>query len=191
MNVFGWISSIGDTISNALKKVTRQRQSETINEILVYGDDDHKIKQEVGLNNLTCIYYMINLACLTIDFCAPNLESDTIANCLIGVKQRNKAKIRICVQNVKDVCDIEYLAQEGIEVKIIKGKVKMEYEFLLIDADGLNTNDAVAILGSLDYELGRVNCSRDLTIISSDSHLIATLRCEFDRLWNSSNDTIE
>ncbi|XP_045498374.1 uncharacterized protein LOC123696309 [Colias croceus] len=189
--MFPWktvVGGIADKIINVTNMFKGIKQNETINEVLFYGGDDEERKKQVGLNNLFCIYYIIAHAGRTIDISLPSLESDTITKCLVDVKVKNKAKIRVAVQESRDFCNLQNLVDSGIEVKVVKSKVKLEHEFILIDA-GHSNLDAVAILGSLDYEINRVNCCRDATLLSSEATLVLALQREFDRVWNAEEET--
>ncbi|XP_059051259.1 uncharacterized protein LOC131846055 [Achroia grisella] len=155
-----------------------------INEVLLYGDGDDVRVKEIGLDNLYCIYYMIAHASNTVDVCVPSLESEIITKCLIAVQQKNKPKIRIAIHNSNTWDNLKSIAESGIEVKVIKSTERLEHEFLLIDATG-TFDDAVAIIGSLDYDTSRVNCNNDTTMITSELAVVKTLKREFDRVWNN------
>lgn len=157
-----------------------------VNEMLLYGAEDEEHMKQIGLNNLLCIYYVILHASRTVDVCVPSLISDTMAKCLINVHQKNKVKIRITIHNSDNFHNMQMFAQNGIEVKIINPAVRLEHEFVLIDACA--GTDAVAVLGSLDYETTRVNCNRDATLLTSDIAVVTALNREFERVWNSVTD---
>lgn len=158
-----------------------------INEILLYGADNEEHMKEIGLNNLLCIYYVILHANKSVDVCVPSLASETLAKCLITVHQKSKAKIRIVIHNSDDFDNLQLFGQHGIEVKIINPDVPLEHEFLLVDASD-EFKDAVAVMGSLDYETSRVNCNRDATVLTSEVTVVTTLKREFDRVWHSITD---
>ncbi|CAB3256548.1 unnamed protein product [Arctia plantaginis] len=158
-----------------------------INEILLYGSENKAHMEEIGLNNLLCIYYMILHANKTVDVCVPSFESDTLANCLIKVHQNGNVKIRIVIHNSDDFHNLHFFSQNGIEVKIIKPFVRLEHEFLLIDASE-KFKHAVAVIGSLDYNTWRVNCNRDATVLTSESTVVKALQREFNRVWDSVSD---
>lgn len=160
-----------------------------INEVLLYGAEDKGRMREIGLENLHCIYYVIAHATRTIDVCVPSLGSETIAKCLINVQQKNKAQIRVTIHNSDDYHNLKSFAESGIQVKVVKSVERLEHEFILIDAD--KASDAVAVIGSLDYEAGRVNCNRDSTLLTSEVAVIKTLRQEFNRVWNSARDYLQ
>ncbi|OWR47714.1 Mitochondrial cardiolipin hydrolase [Danaus plexippus plexippus] len=177
------LSGVTEKIIKLTELVSVSPQSETINEVLFYGSEYEEKKKQLGLNNLFCIYYVIIQASFTIDVCVPSLTSDTISKCLINVQKKNKVKIRIVVHNEHGNYDC--FLKSDIEVKVIKSKLKMEHEYLLIDASP--EQEAIAVIGSLDYEVARVNSNRDTTIITSEPIVIEALKREFDRVWISSD----
>ncbi|KPJ08744.1 Mitochondrial cardiolipin hydrolase [Papilio machaon] len=191
MNGSNWRSAIYATGSALLKCVTfmttlktkKSVHCDSINEVLFYGAEDDKTKEEIGTNNLLCIYYVIVHACRSVDVCLPTLNSDTISKCLISVHQRNCVVIRIILYNAENLDMLQGLVKQGITVKIVNFAPKLEHEFIIIDAID-NCKDAVAVLGSLDYELSRVNCNRDSTLLTSDCTVIQALKKEFDRIWS-------
>ncbi|XP_050353404.1 uncharacterized protein LOC126775450 [Nymphalis io] len=197
MNSAHWISVLyGSTsilwgIAAKIVKITAvitvNKQNDAINEILFYGSENEEQNKKVGLNNLCCIYYIIVHASKTVDVCVPTLRSETISKCLLSVHQNNHTKVRIIVHGTNDLICLQSFFDCGIEVKIINSEVKMEHEFLLIDA---NCPDALAIVGSLDYEVNRVNCSRDNTLLTSEYALVSVLKREFNRIWMC-NDNVE
>lgn len=180
-------SSILAGISHKITKLTNivgiSKQSDAINEVLFYGTQNEE-KKQIGLNNLFCIFYVIAHASRSVDICMPTLDSDTMSKCLINVQKREKnyAQVRIIVHNTGTLRSLHSFIACGIQVKIITPKIKLEHEFLLIDA---NCADAVAIMGSLDYEVNRLNHNRDNTLITSEGTLIKTLKREFDRIWDT------
>ncbi|XP_046976285.1 uncharacterized protein LOC124542327 [Vanessa cardui] len=197
MNSSRWISvlygsaSILSGIAARIVKLTDiiaiNKQNDTINEILFYGSENEEQNKKVGLNNLFCIYYIIIHASKTVDVCVPTLRSETISKCLLNVHQKNHTKVRIIVHSSNDLKSLQSFIDCGIEVKVINSDIKMEHEFLLIDA---NCHDALAIVGSLDYEVNRVNCSRDNTLLTSEDAVVSVLKREFNRIWNC-NENIQ
>ncbi|KPI94930.1 Mitochondrial cardiolipin hydrolase [Papilio xuthus] len=191
MNGPNWKSFIGATGSALLKCVTfmttlktkKSAHCDSINEVLFYGAEDDKKKEEIGTNNLLCIYYVIVHACRSLDVCLPTLKSDTISKCLINVHKRNCVIIRIVLYNADNLDMLQELGKQGISVKIVNFAPKLEHEFIIIDAID-ECKDAVAVLGSLDYELSRVNCNRDSTLLTSDCAVIQALKNEFERIWS-------
>ncbi|XP_072942654.1 mitochondrial cardiolipin hydrolase-like [Epargyreus clarus] len=190
MNVFSWkstLSSGGSHIAGLPGKIRNMfcgtQLDSTLNKVLFYGAEDEEQRKRVGLDNLLCIYYVIIHASNSVDICAPSLSSDTIVKSLINVKQRRQAKVRIAIYNSVDYSHLRTFSKYGIEVKKISSDIQLEHEFVLINAS--ICADAVAIIGSLDYEVTRVNCKRDTTLITSELAVVSTLKCEFDRLWNS------
>ncbi|XP_075973685.1 mitochondrial cardiolipin hydrolase-like [Anticarsia gemmatalis] len=165
-----------------------KQQDESINEILLYGaENEDRDIQQIGLNNLFCIYYVILHASRSVEVCVPSLASDTLAKCLISVHQKNKVKVRITIHNSDNFDNLQLFAQSGIEIKIINPTVPLEHEFLLIDALD-DFKDAVAVMGSLDYETTQVNCNLDATVLTSDIAVVTALKREFDRVWTSVPD---
>lgn len=191
MNVPNWRSFINATGSALLKCVTFMTTLKTensvhcdsINEVLFYGAEDDKKSEEIGTNNLLCIYYVVIHACRSIDVCLPTLNSDTISKCLSNVHKRNCVVIRIVLYNADNRDIVQGLVKQGIAVKIVNLAPKLEHEFIIIDAID-ECKDAVAVLGSLDYEISRVNCNRDSTLLTSDFTVIHALKKEFDRIWS-------
>ncbi|XP_063395729.1 uncharacterized protein LOC134680544 [Cydia fagiglandana] len=171
-------------ISNVFS--SRRNHDVPVNEVLLYGANDEVQTKQIGLNNLFCIYYVIVHANCSIDVCLPDLESETIAKCLIGA-QKNKVKVRLIVHSNRDF-DMPKLIKHGIEVKIITSRSRepLEHEYILVDADA-ETRGAVAVMGSLDYETARVNCNRDATLLTSEPSVVKSLKREFDRVWNSTD----
>lgn len=159
----------------------------SINEVLFYGATDEEKVKQIGLDNLFCINYAISQAKSTVDVCVPSLESETIAKSLINVHLKNKAKVRIAIHNSDQFRNLNTFAKHGIEVKVIRSAERIEHEFALIDASE-GVNDALAVMGSLDYETTRVNCNRDSTILTTEPKVVMNLQKEFDRIWNSTPD---
>ncbi|XP_068626482.1 mitochondrial cardiolipin hydrolase-like [Battus philenor] len=196
MNPSSWKSVLGKTGSAMLKNIIdilsfnkkkNIAQCETINEVLFYGAEDDKEKEEIGLNNLCCIYYVIVHACQSIDVCLPSLTSETICKCFIAVQERNCAAIRVAIYHSSSSDHLQNLVKVGIAVRIVNSLVKLEHEFILIDAND-TCKEAVAVLGSLNYEVSRVNCNRDTTMLTSEPTVILALKKEFDRVWLSGED---
>lgn len=179
------LSGIVSKITNITDFISVNKQNESLNEILFYGSDSDEKNKKVALNNLFCIYYIIVHATETVDVCVPTLRSETISKCLLSVHQNNHTKVRIVVHGSDDLQIFKSFFDCGIEVKIVKSEVKLEHEFLLVDA---NCRDAVAIVGSLDYEVSRVNCNRDSTLLTSEKTLVSVLKREFDRIWTSTKN---
>lgn len=177
-------SALLKTVVNLLNHSKKNTsQCDSINEVLFYGDEDEEKKEQIGLNNLFCIYYVIVHACKSIDLCLPNLNSDTILNGLITVKHKNGAIIRVAIHDKDDEETLQKLTKQGIDVKVINSTVKLEHEFVLVDAHD-KCMDAVAVIGSIDFETSRVNCNRDTTILTSELTVVTALKREFDRIWN-------
>ncbi|XP_049879628.1 uncharacterized protein LOC126376335 [Pectinophora gossypiella] len=168
-----------------LKSITKRRDT-TVNEVLLYGAEDDEKAKEAGLNNLFCIYYVIVHATTTVDVCMPNLLSDTIAKCLVNARRNSKVKIRVCLYKCNDVSQLDFITQSGIEVKVVREH--LAHEFILVDAVE-DCKETVAIIGSLDYDTKRVNCSRDNTMLTSEETVVKTLKKEFERIWESEENS--
>lgn len=153
-----------------------------LNEILFYGNEDEEQTIQAGLNNLFCINFVIGHATQTIDVCVPSLVSDTITKSLINVKQKG-VKIRVAIHKSEDIESLQMFSEHGIEVKVINSE-QLDHEFLLIDATN-ECQDAVAVIGSLDYDTSRVNCNRDTTMLISEQIVVISLKREFERIWES------
>ncbi|XP_041975629.1 uncharacterized protein LOC121730587 [Aricia agestis] len=159
-------------------------QSGGVNEVLLYGAGDEEQRRQAGLNNLLCIYYTMILANKSIDVCLPILRSETIFRCLINARQKSDVKIRLILY---DDCKKKYtdvLKKHGVEIKVVKSTVKLEHQFILID---VTDREAVAIIGSLDYDVNHVNLNTDNTLLISDTNAVAPLKREFERIWNKSD----
>ncbi|XP_034832801.1 uncharacterized protein [Maniola hyperantus] len=178
-------ASMFSRIAAKITQIVRPRkQSDTINEILLYGAGSYDKKKQLGLNNLFCIYYVLVHARQAIDVCMPSLDTVTISKCLISVRQKNNIKLRIAVHKNLDL-NLNHFLDYGIEVKVInKAEILLEHEFMLIDAVG-DFAEALAVIGSLDYKLKRANCNSDSTLLTSEKAVVFTLKREFDRIWNS------
>lgn len=195
MNAINWKNTLalsGPVLCGLAFKLMRSRITKqcdtTINEVLFYGaQGERQTKEELGLDNLFCIYYVIAHASRSVDVCVPSLESETMAKCLITVQQRNQAKIRVAIHNSDKFCNLTSFAKHGIEVKVIRSAERLEHEFVLVDA-AAGAGDALALLGSLDYETDRVNCNRDSTMLTSEPVVVTNLQREFDRIWQSTPD---
>lgn len=68
-------------------------------------------------------------------------------------------------------------------MKVIDKTENLEHEFILVDA-AEGTGEAVALMGSLDYEVTSVNCNRDNTLLTSDPVVVDALKNEFNRVWD-------
>ncbi|XP_035445061.2 uncharacterized protein LOC118272576 [Spodoptera frugiperda] len=157
-----------------------------INEVLFYGAGDEKQVKKVAQNNLFCIRFIIVNASETVDVCVPNLSSETLAKCLVSVHQNNKVKIRIAIHNSDDddLENLQLFAENGVEVKVLSPEVRLEHEFVLVDARA--AGEAVAALGALDLE---PDClASDATLLTSEPSVLAALHREFERVWNSDSD---
>lgn len=153
-----------------------------INEILFYGaEDEERTKQKV-LNNMICICYVIHNASRTVDVCVPGLVSNTLAKCLVKVHQKNKVYVRIAIHNSKNYQNLTLFSENEIEVKIITPSVKLEHEFVLVDA---GARDSVAVLGALEHAPGCRGLRSDATLLTSESAVLTSLSREFERVWNS------
>ncbi|CAD0194917.1 unnamed protein product [Chrysodeixis includens] len=171
-------------------KLNNKQNDSAINEILLYGAETEEQTKQIGLDNLLCIYYVILHANKTVDVCVPSLISGTLAECLINVRQKNKARVRITIHNSDEFHNLQSFAENGIEVKVISPSVRLEHEFVLVDL-GSGPGEAVGVLGALDYDTARPNCNRDATLLSSDVTLLTALGKEFERVWNYAPETTE
>lgn len=163
-------------------QINKQNDS-AINEMLLYGAETEEQTKQIGLDNLLCIYYVILHANKTVDVCVPSLVSGTLAECLINVRRKNNARVRITIHNSDEFHNLQSFAENGIEVKVINPSVRLEHEFVLVDAAG-GAGEALAVLGSLDYDTASPNCNRDATLLTSDAELLTALTKEFERVWN-------
>lgn len=176
--LFGLVMNI---LNTRLFKI--KRNCNEINEILLYGSEKKKY-MEHGIKNLLCIYYTIANAQKTVDVCVPSLESITLTYCLVRVHEEAKVKMRVVIHNnSKNLFNLDFLAKNGIEVKLMTPVVRLGHEFLLVDAIG-DFSDAVAVIGSLDYSTHNVNCNWDATVLTSESVVVRALQREFNRVWN-------
>lgn len=176
--LFGLVLNI---LNTRLFKI--KRNCNEINEILLYGSEKKKY-MEHGIKNLLCIYYTIANAQKTVDVCVPSLESITLTYCLVRVHEEAKVKMRVVIHNnSKNLFNLDFLAKNGIEVKLMTPVVRLGHEFLLVDAIG-DFSDAVAVIGSLDYSTHNVNCNWDATVLTSESVVVRALQREFNRVWN-------
>lgn len=183
------LSSCGSLVRAPFKILNSEVEQKdiAINEVLFYGGEDEHRTQKLGMDNLLCIHFVLMHASQTIDMCVPSLVSETIAKCLITVKKCKAIRVRVIIHNSDDFHNLQSFAQNGIEVKVIKTAERLEHEFVLIDAAAggvCEELDAVAIIGSLDYETTRVNCNRDTTLLTSEFAVVSTLNKEFDRIWS-------
>ncbi|KAG6458700.1 hypothetical protein O3G_MSEX011009 [Manduca sexta] len=185
-------SYIRQFTSKIFSFVTKSRSKEddviNMNEVLFYGGSDEEQSKQVGLNNLQCIAYIIQHACRSVDVCVPSLASNTIIKSLMSAAKRNNVKIRIVVHSDDFHC-LQSFTENGIQVKVINSAVALEHDFILIDTSG-DFEDAVAVIGSIDYEPSRVNCNSDATILTSDIKVVNALMKEFDRVWHSEENVI-
>lgn len=149
------------------------------NKMVFYGFGTEESTKRAGYVNLVFIYYFLVNAKGTIDVCMPSLTSETIAKGLITAKQRSNAKIRIIIHNSEDFRKLQSFAQNGMEVKVISTE-RLEHEFILVD---VGCDNAVAVVGSLDYDTERVNCNPDATMAVSETAVIKSLTAEFERIW--------
>ncbi|KAJ8736215.1 hypothetical protein PYW08_006871 [Mythimna loreyi] len=162
----------------------KNKQSDvTVNEVLFYGAEDEEETQQIRTNNMLCIHYVILHARSTVDVCVPSLASDSLAKCLVSVQQKNKVYIRVAIHNSNDFHNLQLLAQNGIEVKVIKTGVRLAHEFVLLDA---RAGEPLALAGALPGA-GPAR-ARAATLLTSDSTLITALGLEFERVWNSVPD---
>lgn len=168
--------------TDLLKRI--ERQCDAINDILFYGKEDGEKKRQAGLDNLFCIYYVLVHANQSIDVCMPSLMSETITRCLVDVQKRSHVQIRVVIHRSEYYEQLLTLADQGIQVKVIDNADNLEHEFILVDATE-GVGEAVALMGSLDYEVDRVNCNRDNTLLTSDAVVVNALRREFDRVWEN------
>ncbi|KAJ0182465.1 hypothetical protein K1T71_001834 [Dendrolimus kikuchii] len=179
-----YLCEIVQNLFNKLSFNSAKKCESPINEVLIYGDNDEGKSRQMGLNNLFCVYYVIIHASRSVDVCVPSLVNATLIKCLLNVRQKNKVNIRIVVHKSKNSKDLEVFTQNGIEVKVIERNEieRLEHNFILIDAVD-DPVDAVAILGSIDYETSRLNCNRDTTLLTSQEIVVNSLKQEFERVW--------
>jgi hypothetical protein len=170
-----------------IKKKMNEQCDSSINKVLFYGPKNEETK-ETGLDNLFCIYYVLTHATRTVDVCLPRLHNETINNCLMTLQQKKTAKIRIAIHNSNQMDNLKWFVEHGVEVKIIRAPECLQHEFILVDASG-DFKDSLAVLGSLDYEATRINCNRDITMLTSERKVVTGLKTEFERIWNSTPDT--
>ncbi|XP_048489429.1 mitochondrial cardiolipin hydrolase-like [Plutella xylostella] len=155
-----------------------------INEFLFYGAGDDDASERLGLDNLFCIFYVVLHANTSVDVCMPSLMSDTITKCLLEVQKKGSVTIRVIIHKSKNHSQVVRLKKAGIEVKAMDSEDNPAHEFILVDG-GEGGSDAVALVGSLDYDVGRVNRHRDHTLLTSEPVLVTALKKEFERIWGS------
>lgn len=188
MNTLNWKAALsasalalGGMAITIMKYIGKQYDT-AINEVLFYGAADEETTKQVGLENLLCIYYVVVHACQTIDVCVPTLGSETIVKCLLSAQNKKGVKIRVAIHH-DSKSKLETLTSRGIEVKVVRCE-RMAHEFILVDATD-NFQEAVAVIGSVDYETSRVNCNRDCTMFASEEAVVRALKNEFNRVWES------
>ncbi|KAF9421421.1 hypothetical protein HW555_002636 [Spodoptera exigua] len=157
-----------------------------INEVLFYGAGDEKQVKQIAQSNLYCIRFIIVNASATVDVCVPNLSSETLAKCLVTLHQNNKVKIRIAIHSSDDddLENLELFAKNGVEVKVLRPEVRLEHEFVLVDARV--AGEAVAALGALDLE--PAGLASAATLLTSEAAVLTALHREFERVWDSDSD---
>ncbi|XP_061385865.1 uncharacterized protein LOC116779141 [Danaus plexippus] len=88
-----------------------------------------------------------------------------------------------------DVC-VPSLTSDTISKCLINVQKKNKVKIRIVvhnEHDASPEQEAIAVIGSLDYEVARVNSNRDTTIITSEPIVIEALKREFDRVWISSD----
>lgn len=148
--------------------------------VLFYGGANKDIAKEASLNNLSFISNVIVNSHKTINLCVPQFVSSSLAKCLIKVQQTKKVKIKVAIHNSKNLENVEELARNDIEVKVINSS-RLEHEFVLVDATD-DFNGAAALINSINYKF---NYNNDNTMYISDISVVKGLKKEFDRVWQT------
>jgi phosphatidylserine/phosphatidylglycerophosphate/cardiolipin synthase-like enzyme len=116
----------------------------------------------------------------TIDLAIREITSKPLAQALLKAKERGIA-IRIITdskQAKRRSSKITYLIQEGVPVKILRGKDHgvMNYRFAILDGKKVMT-------GSFDWSEASEKRNYENLLILWESDTVASYQKEFERLW--------
>ncbi|MBN1251230.1 MAG: hypothetical protein JXR51_03430 [Bacteroidales bacterium] len=120
----------------------------------------------------------LNSAKKNIAICVFTISDDRITNKLIECKKRG-ISIKIITDNDKQNdlgSDINFLSEEGIEVKIDTSKHHMHNKFAIVD-------NIKFLTGSYNWTRSAAIYNQENFLISSNKKTVQKYQNEFDRLW--------
>ncbi|MEK6782344.1 MAG: phospholipase D-like domain-containing protein [Bacteroidota bacterium] len=126
------------------------------------------------------IIQQINNAITRIKICVFTISDDTITNAIITCHKKGR-DIKIITDNDKSLdlgSDIEWLAKEGIPIKMDTTSNHMHHKFMLVDEQWLLT-------GSYNWTQSAARFNHENILLSSDVGVVKSFLSEFDKLWNT------
>jgi phosphatidylserine/phosphatidylglycerophosphate/cardiolipin synthase-like enzyme len=116
----------------------------------------------------------------TMDVAVREITSPDMANALLKAKGRG-VKVRVIADSKQakmKSSQITYLINQGIPVKVLRGKDHgvMNHRFVILDAKKVVT-------GSFDWSEASEKWNYENIAIIKDSDVVASYQKEFDRLW--------
>ncbi|MGR5145991.1 phospholipase D-like domain-containing protein [Photobacterium alginatilyticum] len=125
------------------------------------------------------IRHQLKRAAKSVDICVFTIADDDLTEAILATHKRG-VKVRIITDNdkINDVgSDIDYLARQGIEIKLDNTSYHMHHKFALFDGERL-------INGSFNWmrSASKYN-SEDITLTDDGRHVQAFSR-HFEQLWH-------
>lgn len=125
------------------------------------------------------IRHQLKRAVKSVDICVFTIADDDLTEAILATYKRG-VKVRIITDNdkINDVgSDIDYLARQGIEIKLDNTSYHMHHKFALFDGERL-------INGSFNWtrSASKYN-SEDITLTDDSRHVQAFSR-HFEQLWH-------
>ncbi len=131
------------------------------------------------------IVQQINNSVSQLKICVFTISDDTISNAII-TSHKKGIDIKVITDNDKSHdlgSDIEWLAKEGIQVKMDRTSNHMHHKFMVTDKQ-------MAITGSYNWTQSAARYNHENIMLTSEAGIIKSFLSEFDKLWNEMEDYI-
>jgi len=131
-----------------------------------------------GNDCLNAIIGEIEVANKSIEICVFTISDNRISNKLVEAHKRSKI-IKIISDNDKTLdagSDIEFLARQGIEVKIDRTAYHMHHKFAIFDK-------RIVITGSYNWTKSAADYNEENILVTDNKQIIDTFQKQFDNMW--------
>lgn len=133
-----------------------------------------------GNSCLNGIKHQLKSAAKSVDICVFTIADDHLTEAILATHKRG-VKVRIITDNdkINDVgSDIDYLARQGVEVKLDNTRYHMHHKFALFDNERL-------INGSFNWTRSASQFNSEDLTLTDDSRHVQDFSRHFEQLWLS------
>lgn len=131
-----------------------------------------------GNRCLNGIKHQLERAVKSVDICVFTIADDTLTKAVLATHQRG-VKLRIITDNdkVNDIgSDIDYLACQGVEIKVDNTSYHMHHKFALFDNERL-------INGSFNWTRSASQFNTEDLTLTDDKRQVEAFASQFEQLW--------